>query len=310
MTSNDLFVKGAVVGADPRWLATRELEARPVAARPYPHPPMLGDTLQCATLGAPGAGTSVFRPRTPPGPGTPLLLAPAFGLDGRSLERLSPLAESRPVAFWNIPNVVPEEGGVRALGRMMLDHADRAGFRGRVLLGGSSLGATIALAAALEAPDRVAGLVLVGGSACWAHLGTRLKVGRLLHLLLPSRGYHLRFARILFGPSGRSEDLDALRLEAEHRTKAHVVAVSSLLHEGGPYDLRPRLGEVRTPTLVLHDPGERVVPFRAARTLAAIPGARLVEVPRSGHLPYVSDPAACLTAIEPFLREVDAGARG
>lgn len=270
---------------------------------------MLGSTLACSTLGPPRGGTSVFLPRATPGPGLPLFLAPAFSLDGRSFERFAPLASERPVAFWNLPNLVPATGGLPALARLALEHADRAGFRGRVVLGGSSLGATIAVAAALEAPERVAGLVLVAGSPCWAHLGIGLKVGRVLHSVLPERGYHRRFATLLFGRAGRSEDLDGLRLQALHRTKAHVTRVGALLHEGGPYDLRPRLASIRTPTLVLHDPKDRVVPVRAARALAAIPGARVVEIQRAGHLPHVSRPAECLAAVRPFLAEIDAAER-
>lgn len=64
-------------------------------------------------------------------------------------------------------------------------------------------------------------------------------------------------------------------------------------------DLRPRLGQVRVPTLILHgrhDP----VPVAASETLAAaIPGARLAVFEDSGHALYAEE-------TERFVRELDA----
>lgn len=266
---------------------------------------MLGASLRCVTYGAPGATCSAFEPRDAAGPGVPVFFAPAFGLDGRAFARLAPLARRRRVVFWNLPNALPDRGGIRALARLYLEHAARAGMPPRFVFAGSSLGGSIALAAALEAPERCAGLVLVGTCASWRELGPRLHVGRFLLPLLPARGFHRRFATILFGTRGRSEDADALRTQAQHRTKRHAEAVSRLLLEGGPFDLGHRLHELRAPVLVLHDPGERVIPWSAAERLADARGAELVEVPRSGHLPYVARAEECLAALDPFLARVD-----
>lgn len=266
----------------------------------------LGDSLICTTFRGPAGASSSFVPAAPHGSGVPLFLVPGFGLDGRCFDRLSPLAGSRRTVFWNLPNELPARGGIGALGRLCLDHADRAGMPRRFVIGGSSLGGTIALAAALEAPERCAGLVLFGSSASWRELGPRLRLARMILPILPARGFHRRLAAILFGPAGRSDDLDALRRQAEHRTKRHAATVTSLLHEDGSYDLGHRLHEIGAPTLVLHDPGERVIPFDAAESLLRIRRSRCVEVPRSGHLPYVSDPATCLASLGPFLAEIDA----
>jgi pimeloyl-ACP methyl ester carboxylesterase len=271
--------------------------------------PRLGDSLQCLTLGAsPGArGASVFVPRDTPGPGTPLFLAPGLGLDGRCFEPFAPLAADRRLVFWNLPNVLPEHGGTAALGRLYLDHADRAGMPRRFVFGGSSLGGTIALAAALEAPERCAGLVLAGASSAWSDLGLFMRMGPHIHRFLVSRTYHLRFAEVLFPTlPGQSPTVDALRAQAEHRTKAHVGAVIRLLREDGGFDMRERLVDVKAPVLVLHDPRDGTVPFAAGRRFAAIGGARLVEVQDGGHLPFFGNLEVCMTALRAFLAEVDA----
>jgi pimeloyl-ACP methyl ester carboxylesterase len=268
---------------------------------------MLGDSLLCTTRGAGDASTSLYVPQGAPGRGVPLFLAPAFGLDGRSFERLSPLAADRPVAFWNLPNQIPDRGGPAALARLYLDHADRAGMSGRLVFGGSSLGGTMALAAALEAPERCAALVLIAASASWRELGPRLHIGRHLLPFLPEREFHRPFATILFGPQGVTEDRDGLRLQAAHRTKPYARSIVRLLLGDGPYDLSHRLHEIAAPVLVLHDPRERVVPFGATEALARMRRAQIVEIPKSGHLPHVSAPEACLAAIAPFLAAIDAG---
>lgn len=72
-------------------------------------------------------------------------------------------------------------------------------------------------------------------------------------------------------------------------------------------DVRPLLGAVRVPTLVLCRVGDRFADVNASRYLADhIPGARLVELQGEDHLPYFGDQEAILDAIEEFLK---AGAR-
>jgi pimeloyl-ACP methyl ester carboxylesterase len=54
--------------------------------------------------------------------------------------------------------------------------------------------------------------------------------------------------------------------------------------EGGGEPMRPRLGEIQAPTLVLHGTEDPLFPFGHAEALAAeIPGARLVPLAGMGH---------------------------
>ena len=62
------------------------------------------------------------------------------------------------------------------------------------------------------------------------------------------------------------------------------------------------LGNIATPTLVLHGEHDRaIVPPRARATAAAIPHARLVMIPRAGHTSTVEEPAAVTAALARFL---------
>ena len=268
--------------------------------------PALGESLIATTFGPKdGGGASVFFPAGTAGSGTPLFLAPGLGLDGRVFEPLSPLHRERRCVFWNLPNELPASGGTAALAALYLAHADLSGMPKRFVFGGASLGGTIAVAAALAAPERCAGLVLSAGSASWRELGWFLRLGPFIHPFIPERGYHRRFARILFGKAGKHPVLDSLRGQALHRTKSHVSRVISLLHEGGPFDLRPRLAEIGAPALLLHAPDDKVVPIRASQTLSRMPNSQLVEVPGGGHLPFLSEPEVCVTAARAFLARID-----
>jgi pimeloyl-ACP methyl ester carboxylesterase len=268
---------------------------------------MLGEDLRCETYrGGDGAATSAFVPRAAPGPATPLFLVPALGLDGRSFAPLAPLAAARRVVFWNPPNDLPCDPGLGALARATMEHADRAGMPRRFVLGGSSLGAIVALAAALDAPERIAGLVLVGGAARWADLGAPMRLARLAHPLIPRRWYHRAMARIL-APGGAEPGSIRASLHAQmrRRTKRYAESVIAALTGAGRFDLVPRLAEIDAPVLVVHSPGDRVAPQRAADTLSAIAGARVVSIDGSSHLPYLHEPERFLEVLGEFLAAVD-----
>ncbi len=69
----------------------------------------------------------------------------------------------------------------------------------------------------------------------------------------------------------------------------------------GQFDLIPRLGVVRAPTLILHGT-EDPIPLDSSQAAAAVlPDARLVEIPGSGHVPYVESPDPLFDAIFEFL---------
>jgi len=68
------------------------------------------------------------------------------------------------------------------------------------------------------------------------------------------------------------------------------------------FDLRPRLGEIDVPTLVVTGHYDWVCPPVAGRAIAAgIPGVVLVELPKGGHFGFTEDPARFHHAVRAFL---------
>ena len=66
----------------------------------------------------------------------------------------------------------------------------------------------------------------------------------------------------------------------------------------------PSLGAIDCPTLIVHGRDDPIPLASSEAAAAAIPGARLVVLERSGHVPYVEQPEAMWGAVLPFLDEV------
>ncbi|MEO6654549.1 MAG: alpha/beta hydrolase [Pyrinomonadaceae bacterium] len=70
----------------------------------------------------------------------------------------------------------------------------------------------------------------------------------------------------------------------------------------GDYDLMPKLGVVKAPVLVIHGAAD-VIPIRSSEAWAAgYPNARLLVIPKAGHISQVEAPEIFFPAIETFLK--------
>ena len=68
-------------------------------------------------------------------------------------------------------------------------------------------------------------------------------------------------------------------------------------------DLRPELGAIEAPTIVVTGESDFICPPEAARELqAGIRGAKLTLIPRSGHMTYVEQPDAFYEAVVTLLK--------
>lgn len=196
--------------------------------------------------------------------------------------------------------------------------ADLAGLLERLdlqgaVLAGWSLGAQVALAALPAARARLSGLVLVSATPRftagdgWPHgLPPRDLEVLARRVQRDARRATARFFEGMF----TADELDgaaaarvaALRAAIPPPAPAAALAGLAILASA---DLRPTLGAVELPALVIHGARDPICPPGAGRALAAaIPGARLRELPDAGHAPFLSRPEAFAAALQPFLAEV------
>jgi pimeloyl-ACP methyl ester carboxylesterase len=180
----------------------------------------------------------------------------------------------------------------------------------RVVLHGLSQGSAVSVLYALEHPERVSHLILFEGLVCdaldpfaspketqpltnWDEFFGRLDDD--------FSDFSRRFAEQCFpdlpeeGVAGLADFMRATASPATFRS----------LWEGiVGLDLRPRLAELKVPTLVLHATGDNHHPVSHGRYFAEhIPGAQYVELDSDSHVPTLQDEPAerILTAIEEFL---------
>jgi sigma-B regulation protein RsbQ len=164
---------------------------------------------------------------------------------------------------------------------------------GRCILAGESLGAFVALQAALRDPAKFSGLVLVDGApAVTADVAQPLIDGT-------KRDFEATLSKFVDGciPEPDSDHLrrwgrDILR-RADARAAARIFDCY-LERPPPPADLE----RISMPTLVIHGTKDAIVPLRVGQWMAKkIPNARLVTMEGVGHVPTVTRPHEVVDAI-------------
>ncbi len=168
----------------------------------------------------------------------------------------------------------------------------------RIALGGISEGGTTAAMFAATYPERVSHLALY---CTFAHIEAALG-DALMPRWAKSWGTAETLTVPVMAPS-KVGDLDFLRwinrIERQTTTPRGVLAAWRWIRE---MDLRPVLGSIQCPTLVMHRSGDRMVPVANGRYLAEhIPGAQMVELEGDAHAPQWGDIETVLSLTEEFL---------
>ena len=151
---------------------------------------------------------------------------------------------------------------------------------------GHSMGGALALALALDAPERVAGIVLVG-------TGARLRVHPLLLEATAAGEVPTEALTTLvswwYSPSA-SPRLSVLASRVLAATNASVLHGDFQACDG--FDVMERLGTIDRPALVVVGEDDRMTPVKYARFLAEnLPDARLEVIPGAGHMVMLEQPA-------------------
>lgn len=162
-----------------------------------------------------------------------------------------------------------------------------AGARATVL--GESFGGLLTLATALEHPELFERIVLVN---TFAHFAARLKIHAgclLFRAFYPAlKAHRTRSARhVLFSPDVSEEDRRLFRVYTREVAREGYVSRMRIIRDT---DLRPRLGEIRTPALVVAGTEDRLLDSVAAARLmaSALPRARLKLLEGMGHTALLS----------------------
>ena len=158
----------------------------------------------------------------------------------------------------------------------------------------------IALACAAHRPDLVSHLVLFGTYASGP--ATFGDVGRpILDLLRQRPNVATELLAGLYRPGASgAATLQFARILRDSAPMEVAVGYLEAIYDTDVSDLVDR---VRTPALVLHYRGDRVIPFAGGEALAAmLPSARFVAEDGAWHLPDARDVGDIIEAVEELLR--------
>lgn len=249
------------------------------------------------------------------GAGEPLLLICGLGYARWMWRRQIPFLSRlfRVIAFDNRGTGESDAPpGPYAIPQMAGDAAgllDALGADGPAHVLGHSMGSFIAQELALTWPERVSRLILGGSSLGGAaHVPPRPEVAAMLAQdpQLDAEANIRRAMPSAVAPgyfADRPDELEEwVRARLAHPTPpaAQLAQLQAAMAWPGTAD---RAAQLKMPALVLHGELDQVVPTENGRRLAAaIPGAQLVIIPGTAHLPMIEAAPMCNRVVAEFLQ--------
>jgi pimeloyl-ACP methyl ester carboxylesterase len=245
------------------------------------------------------------------GDGDPILWLPGTGLCGGTwLEQVAVLSRTYTCVTVDLPGSgesgLAQESSIRAMADDVSDLVDALGALSTHVVG-LSMGSAVAQELALRRPELVRSATMVG---TWSSTAREHHIRRHFE----SRLYALEhgpldvFAQFAFWMSSHSiiDEEPDLQSLVEERLAAHT----SLWPEGTAshfradlnHETRDRLGDISCPVLVVHGDEDLITLPRYNQVVArAVPNARLISIPRAGHLVWIERAKAVTDAIATFL---------
>lgn len=159
----------------------------------------------------------------------------------------------------------------------------------------ASSGAPVGIAFAAAHPERVERLVLYGGYASGGSIAAARNRKAMVDLVREHWGLGSRVLADVFMPSADGRERDAF--VAYQREAASAEDAARSLDAVYRFDVAARLGDVKTPAVVLHRREDRSIPFELGRELAAeLTGASFVALDGADHFPWLGDSETVLRA--------------
>jgi pimeloyl-ACP methyl ester carboxylesterase len=220
---------------------------------------------------------------------TNLVMIPAFGCDERLYGAIAPLLPSNVLTS----TIICDGNDVASCVEQVLARAPET-----FVILGTSFGGRVALETALAAPGRVRGLVVIGsgpGPVADPRAGLRrserLRAGEA-EQVAAEMGEMIAHMEGPNGPATRDAFIAMCAMVGDSVMTRQSDALAKRI------DLRPRLGEVACPALLLWGAHDQFSPAAdGLKMAAALPNGRYVEIADCGHFPRLEYPDETAAAI-------------
>jgi 3-oxoadipate enol-lactonase len=241
------------------------------------------------------------------GNGPPLVLLHSLLSDRASFDRIVPeLSETFRVIVPELPGFGGSHvvsGGLAAVADRMAGAIDDCADGEDVIVLGNGYGGFVALQMAIRHPNIATKLILADCGAAFSEPGR--EAFRTMAAVSKAKGLSAVTdvaMRRLFAPEFQEANPDLMRDRREAFLKTDPEVFRAACNALAALDLRPQLGQVKVPVLVLvgeHD--EATPPPMSAEIAAGLPQARLKIIPGCAHVPQLQAPSAFLDTIGDFL---------
>jgi pimeloyl-ACP methyl ester carboxylesterase len=164
---------------------------------------------------------------------------------------------------------------------------------------GHSMGSAIVQTLALDYPDQVLGLVLIGA-------GSRLLVNpAIIEGTSSPTTYQStinKLSELCFSPQTPQ---DFVKLAAKRMLEIRYTVLNGDLVACNHFDVSDRVSSIQKPTLIITGADDRMTPARQASVLAkVIPRAQLEVIPEAGHLVMLEKPQIVAEVMLSFLNRM------
>ena len=164
---------------------------------------------------------------------------------------------------------------------------------------GHSMGAAIALQLAIDAPEKVLGLVILGG-------GSRLSVApSILEKTANEATFPLAIEKIIKWSFGPDTPPRLKELAAQHMNETRPAVLHGDFIACNAFDISERLNEIKKPTLILCGTEDKMTPPQHSKTLhEKMPNSELKLIEGAGHMLMLEKAREVAEEIERFVEKL------
>lgn len=169
----------------------------------------------------------------------------------------------------------------------------------RAVFIGHSMGGAIVETIALEYPEHVLGLGLVGS-------GAKLTVNpQILENSANPTTFHLAIASLISGSFGSQTQESLVELAGERLAEVRPSVLHGDLIASDAFDVTERVKDITQPAIVVCGSEDKMTPSRDSQFLADnLPAASLEIVPGAGHMVMIEKPREVADALTSFLGDI------